>query len=441
MKNILQFLSTFIIYFVCVFQLKAQSFSPSNIPRSARYDDVSFVNNNIGYTSVRGFIYKSTDGGNNWTYISKLDTSSTFRTYSRSVDFIDEDTGFVGTLTVNTFKGGIFKTTDKGLTWKKVFEVSDLGEGVCGMDHYENMLVGVGTYAGPANLYISHDYGATFITKDLSSLASALVDCYIVNKDTFFITGSSDTATHERPLILKTTDGGNSFQVVSMLNAVGGYVWKIYFRPDGNGLASVENNFNDPSLYGYVLRTTDFGATWQEHVVDTVGNFGGIILLDNDVAFTTEQHQYGMWKSTDGGVNWTKLAFSEDTTKAGNRMLLLDNGKIVIAGAYIYTSGSTTVGIQQQHSNIADYHTIKVTPNLVGKNVNEIKVELDAKVSTFGVFEIYNLNGQVIYKDEVQTYDKGKHYLYIGVQNYSKGMYYAVWKTSEVFVQTKFVVQ
>lgn len=433
---------TSIVLLLCMLQhSKAQIFHATNIPRGGRYDDVSFVNNNIGYTSGGGRVFKSINGGDDWTLISRLDTNAAFRTYSRSVEFFNEDTGFVGTLSVSTFKGGIFRTYNKGLSWKKMMEVSSLGEGVCGMAHHKNVLIGVGTYSGSPKLYVSTNYGESFTTTDLSALATALVDCYMVDEFTYYISGMSTDSLGEKPLILKTTDGGLTFTTVAMFNTVSGYVWKMYFRPDGVGLASVENNFDDPSVNGYVLRTTDFGNSWQGHLVDTIkGNFGGVMVLDNNVAFIGDQHAYGLWKSTNGGVNWQRIFAPTDTTKSNNRMILLPNNKIVIAGAYIYTSNGAVTGTKNNKYEAAAIHTIKANPNLVSIKTT-VNIELEAMNSTMGLVEIYNLNGQVIYKDAAKTFDKGKHTLSVDISNFSKGIYFAVWKTNEIFVQSKFIIQ
>jgi photosystem II stability/assembly factor-like uncharacterized protein len=433
---------------ICAFVLigivhsaNAQTFHATNIPRAARYDDVSFVNNNIGYTSVSGRVYKSINGGDDWSFISRLDTNAAFRTYSRSVEFFNEDTGFVGTLSVSTFKGGIFRTYNKGLSWKKMMEVTSLGEGVCGMAHHKNVLIGVGTYSGSPKLYVSTNYGESFTITDLSALATALVDCYMVDEYTYYLSGMSTDSLGEKPLILKTTDGGLTFTTVAMFNTVSGYVWKMYFRPDGVGLASVENNFSDSSVNGYVLRTTNFGNSWQGHFVDTVkGNFGGVMVLDNNVAFIGDQHAYGLWKSTNGGVNWQRIFAPADTMKSNNRMILLPNNKIVIAGAYIYTSNGAVTGTKNNKYEAVAVHTIKVNPSLVTSKTS-INIDLEAMNATMGLVEIYNLNGQVVFKDAAKTFDKGKHTLSVDISNFSSGIYFAVWKTNEIFVQSKFIIQ
>ncbi|MFN8282314.1 MAG: T9SS type A sorting domain-containing protein [Chitinophagales bacterium] len=431
-----------IFLLICTFQsLNAQIFHATNIPRGGRYDDVTFVNNNIGYTGISSRVYKTINGGDDWTLVSRIDTNAAFRTYSRSIDFIDEDTGFVGTLSVSTYKGGIYRTTNKGVSWKKVLEVSSTSEGVCGMAHFGNTVIGVGTYAGMPKLYVSTNYGRSFITYDLSLVASALVDCYMVDQFTYYIAGMSLDSLGSKPLILKTTDGGLTFTTVALFNTVSGYIWKMYFNSNGVGLASVENNFSDPSMNGYVLRTTDSGNAWQGHLVDTVkGNFGGVIVLNNNIAFIGDQHNYGMWKSSNGGVDWQRMPFSADTTRACNRMILLDNNKVVISGSYIYTSTGAITGTKNNKYEIAAIHTIKVNPTLVA-NTSSVNIALEAMESTMGLVEIFNLNGQVVYKDAIKTFDKGKYNMQVDISNFSKGIYFAVWKTNEIFVQDKFVIQ
>lgn len=69
---------------------------------------VEFISSNTGYYLDR-YLYKSTDGGDNWIM---LDTN-TLSNKVRSFQFISNDTGWIG----GTFGGKILKTNDGGLTW------------------------------------------------------------------------------------------------------------------------------------------------------------------------------------------------------------------------------------------------------------------------------------------------------------------------------------
>jgi photosystem II stability/assembly factor-like uncharacterized protein len=75
----------------------------------------NFVSPQIGYCSgyienESGLVYKTTNGGNNWTLI-KRDTLTRF--YSSF--FINKDTGWVGGL--KNSSGALYKTTDGGISW------------------------------------------------------------------------------------------------------------------------------------------------------------------------------------------------------------------------------------------------------------------------------------------------------------------------------------
>ena len=122
-------------------------------------------------------------------------------------------------------------------------------------------------------------------------------------------------------------------------------------------------------------------------------------------------------------------------------MILLPNNKIIVAGTYIYTSSGTTVGLNNHISDYYSEHSIKINPNLISNQQSIIKVELTAATSTMGVFVIYNLEGKVVYKEETGVYNKGTHEFSINTVSLDNGIYYAVWKTSENFVQAKFIKQ
>lgn len=84
----------------------------------------SFPSRNVGYVTIQSYnpdpsvkqqrVAKTTDGGKTWTELNLCEDASA-REFG--VGFIDENTGFVGTMTSG------YKTTDGGLTWEK----TDLG--------------------------------------------------------------------------------------------------------------------------------------------------------------------------------------------------------------------------------------------------------------------------------------------------------------------------
>src|SRR6185436_8233923 len=159
-------------------------------------------------------------------------------------------------------------------------------DGICGIAHFGNILVAVGTYSQQAWFYRSDDFGASWTIVDLTLLASGLVDCYMVNSDTILISGIAEAANQNKATILKSVDGGATWQRVYLAPAPNSYCWKMFFRPNGLGLASIADG---PPV---VARTTDFGTTWITQTVYTATNsaLGAIGLLNDTLGWVTDQY-------------------------------------------------------------------------------------------------------------------------------------------------------
>lgn len=81
------------------------------------HDDVFFIDENIGWIAdISGNIYKTTDGGENWEH--QVDNEGT--SY-RALAFLDDQTGFVGTLGpgswVDNHVSEYWQTTDNALLY------------------------------------------------------------------------------------------------------------------------------------------------------------------------------------------------------------------------------------------------------------------------------------------------------------------------------------
>lgn len=86
---------------------------------------VNFVNNNTGYAFQPGRLYKTTNSGNNWNFLSEVKISSTWPIsyYFYKMHFLNETTGIiVGSVLRNmgsySFQeGSIYRTENGGLNW------------------------------------------------------------------------------------------------------------------------------------------------------------------------------------------------------------------------------------------------------------------------------------------------------------------------------------
>ena len=79
--------------------------------------NIQFISTNTGYCSTSSNVYKTVNGGLNWTNIRNATTDVTLRT----VHFISEEVGFI--LNGNTSASTLLKTINGGATWSTVTSV------------------------------------------------------------------------------------------------------------------------------------------------------------------------------------------------------------------------------------------------------------------------------------------------------------------------------
>jgi photosystem II stability/assembly factor-like uncharacterized protein len=187
----------------------------------------NFVSPQIGYCSGHienesGLVYKTTNGGNNWTII-KRDTLSAFY----SAFFVNKDTGWVGGW--NGSNGALYKTTDGGNSWLSQWDTTL---------HYNYpssiyfVTPDIGYIAGAYGLIIkTTNGGITWTIKKNDGLAG--------NKIQFFNTLEGVCLSYRG--YLETSDGGDTWIEKKIILIPGyqmGQLWDMFFLNKETGWIS-----------------------------------------------------------------------------------------------------------------------------------------------------------------------------------------------------------
>ncbi|MGB5848244.1 MAG: YCF48-related protein, partial [Ignavibacteriaceae bacterium] len=193
-----------------------------------------------------GIILNTTNGGINWNSKTIGTTLSLY-----SVHFTDSNTGWaVGG------GGNIWKTTDGGANWNICHSQPD------------------------------YDY--------LSSI-------YFIDDTTGWVVGAHPFWTSSWCLILKTTDGGISWD--SQMLETQGSLRSVHFIDKNKGWAVGGNE----QTGGIILKTTDGGINWSSQLSISFGLFFSVNFIDQNIGWAVGGGYSGgtIYKTTDGGTNWT----------------------------------------------------------------------------------------------------------------------------------------
>ena len=248
---------------------------------------------NTVYAGGRGgTVFRSTDGGQNWSPLTSLGSSA-----------IIHQIGVLASGLMYINAGPLYKSTDAG---QSVMEVANVG-GVnqFAVSPHDERVVAVASPDG--NIYFTND-GFTSVTVKAGAWAGAAVKAVAFGADNALWAG---TSTGGDGRLYKSMDNGGSWSEIALPPRTAGTdVKSIYVDPVSAltvyvGLADANNEAFDAANDGYLLKTTDGGASWSAlHVpymdsnMNILGQESGVLIVGSGAY---------MFKSADGGQNWTDI--------------------------------------------------------------------------------------------------------------------------------------
>ncbi|WP_261511506.1 T9SS type A sorting domain-containing protein [Chryseobacterium paludis] len=368
-----------------------------------RYDDVFFLDENVGWAARGGSaaVFKTINAGSTWT---QQVVSSTPNEYYRNIEFLNENIGFLGTLNNN-----FYKTTDGGSSWQRVNNISPYPQGICGLDCVGTSTVyGCGAWFYPAYIIKSTDSGNTWQYIDMSAYATALVEITFIDENIGFAAGSDD----DGAVVLKTTNGGVSWTKIYNSNIPFEYVWKMQLLDNNKIFCSIEAE--SPNI-GRLLKSLDGGLTWEtKDFPDT---------YVQAVGFTSATHGWmgghntGFYETFDGGTTWNNTGVGGSL----NRIFFVSNSLAYAAGKSIYKMTTGNLGIHESTDDHSEGKLqIDIAPNPVKDKLN---LNIHFEHSDHVIIGLYDGSGKFItniLKDNISEKGMKKYSLDF---NYPKGNY------------------
>lgn len=205
-----------------------------------------FINETIGYLISRNNneLYKSIDSGNTW----QLNTNFPNET-PEGVFFTSMDTGYLITSIYGPPGGSfIYKTTNGGINWSQTNSFPDIPtlQAISFTNNNTGFIVG---YSG--KIIKTNNAGIDWDVSQVPNTGTLFSVCF-PDQMTGFAVGYSNILGSD---VIKTIDGGNSWQNLSSGGTFNNALRSVYFSTVNNGYAAGEN--------GRIIRTDDGGDTWS----------------------------------------------------------------------------------------------------------------------------------------------------------------------------------
>jgi photosystem II stability/assembly factor-like uncharacterized protein len=262
--------------------------------------------------TLRG-IFKSSDGGDNWTNVFSTGTSNYLYIACDSLNNVY----------VANVSNGLIYSTDGGQSFITIpastFGGSNVNAVACGKNGH--LFVGV-TNGG---VWRSTDFGATFTQSSLDTITIVEIKVDKFNSDIIYAGGSSTSLNG----FFTSTDDGVTFGAST--NSVN--VWEI-LQSSSNEIFTASTS----SPYPFD-KSTDGGLTWTTMSNLSSAKRGATLDLIEDIYVSGNG---GVFKSTDGGATF----INHNLTYSSNEMLTYDYKVMVCVsgttngGVWVYTDSS-----------------------------------------------------------------------------------------------------
>jgi len=272
--------------------------------------------NNVVYIgAAEGGVWKTIDGGLNWTPLT--DDQASLATGGIAIDPQNPDTIYVGTGEEN-FSGdsyygaGILKSTDAGATWTNI--VGPFLRDRIGTMAVSPSITGLVLCAAQSGLWRSSDGAATWV-RTLTGTATSLIIDPRDGNSIFAALGSTGGSTLNG--VYHSIDGGLTWLKLPGISSpaianMGRIQLAMAPSQPSTMYAQVQNSSS--AAFGTLLgiwKTTDAGISWDKLSIQNASAWGNQMWYDTTIAVNPSNSNVvysggtPIFRSLDGGVTWS----------------------------------------------------------------------------------------------------------------------------------------
>jgi photosystem II stability/assembly factor-like uncharacterized protein len=296
--------------------------------------------------------------------------------------------------------GGVWKTTDGGLSWDPLFDkqgISSVGSMAVADSDPNVIFVGTGEACIRGNIsygdgvYKSTDGGKTWSNvglKETRHIGAVII--HPTNPDVVFVAalGHAYGPNPERG-IYRTRDGGKTWEKVLYLDDRTGGI-DIVFDPNNPHIlfAAMWEGWRTPwslnsgGAKDGLYRSNDDGTTWKRIEGNgmpegTLGRIGVAVSgADSNVVYALiEAKNGGLYRSDDGGVNWTLVNPDHRFTQRAWYFTHVwadpkNVGGVYIANTGLYRSSDGGKSFERINAPHGDHHALWIDPNDPSRMIN-----------------------------------------------------------------------